>query len=49
LQVIDAIERFEIALRTQFAYQLAHSAWAYEEASLFADKTQHTSRLAALE
>jgi abortive infection bacteriophage resistance protein len=51
LRVIDAIERFEIALRTQFAYQLAHKhgAWTYEEASLFADKTQHTSRLAALD
>jgi abortive infection bacteriophage resistance protein len=51
LRVIDAIERFEIGLRTQFAYQLAHrrGAWAYEDASLFVDSAQHTSRLAAFD
>lgn len=51
LRVMDAIERFEIALRTQFAYHLAHryNGWAYEDSSLFADLTQHTSRLGTLD
>lgn len=51
LRVMDAIERFEIALRTQFAYQLAHKygGWAYEDAGLFANLTRHTSRLNSLD
>ncbi len=51
LRVMDAVERFEIALRTQFAYQLAHrhNGWAYEDAALFSDLTRHTSRLNTLD
>src|SRR5699024_5140451 len=49
--VMDAIARFEIALRTCFAYQLAHrhDPWAYEKPDLFTDATKHTSRLASLD
>lgn len=51
LRVMDAIERFEIALRTQFAYQLAHryGGWAYEDTDLFSNLRQHTSRLNTLD
>lgn len=51
LRVMDAIARFEIALRTQFAYQLAHrhGPWAYEDSALFTNATRHTSRLGSLD
>lgn len=51
LRITDAVERFEVALRTQFAYQLAHrhGPWAYEEPRHFAEQQAHTGRLASLD
>ena len=51
LRVLDAIERFEIALRTQFAYQLAHrrSPWAYENEALFTNPRRHRGLMASLD
>ncbi|RZO83999.1 MAG: Abi family protein [Oceanococcus sp.] len=51
LRLVDAIERFEVALRTQFAYVLAHThgAWAYEDPVLFSDQQKHTGRLGSLD
>lgn len=51
LRVLDAIERYEIALRTQFAYHLAHAhnPWAYEESALFRNTNSHQQTLKTLD
>jgi len=50
LLVLDAIERFEVSLRTQWAYQLAHGygSHAYLDASLFRDPRQYARMLDGL-
>lgn len=51
LCVLDAIERFEIALRTQFAYHLAHrhGPWAHEDESLFSKRGRHRGLIVSLD
>ncbi len=50
LLLIDAVERVEVSLRTQWAYHLAHQhgAHAYLEAGLSKNKHWHESNLASL-
>ena len=50
LLLLDAIERIEVSLRTQWAYHLAHQygAHAYLDAQRFKDPTKHARSLAAL-
>lgn len=50
LLLLDAIERIEVSLRTQWAYYLAHQygPHAYLNAQLFKDSTKHARSLAAL-
>lgn len=50
LILFDAIERIEIALRTQMIYHLAHhhgSIW-YQDASLFSSPALHATNLSSL-
>lgn len=51
LRLTDAIERFEVALRTQFSHQLAqrHGSWAYENPALFDRAKEHARRLSKLD
>lgn len=50
LLLLDAIERIEVSLRTQWAYHLAlrHGAHAYLEAGHFKDPVKHAKALDAL-
>jgi abortive infection bacteriophage resistance protein len=50
LLLLDAIERIEVSLRTQWAYHLAHQygPHAYLDAQHFKDPTKHARSLAAL-
>lgn len=53
LVTLEAVERIEVALRSQWAYELAHrfGAWAYKEASIHAQHAQrsyHQDNLNAL-
>jgi abortive infection bacteriophage resistance protein len=51
LLLLDAVERIETSVRTQWAYQLAmrHGAFAHEESGLYRDVARHAKRLAMLE
>lgn len=50
LLVMDAIERFEVSLRTQWAYHLAHTygSHAYLDSSIFVDQNSYLSTLSIL-
>lgn len=51
LRVMDAVERVEVALRTQLAHQLAmrHGPWSFEDASLFSRAHVHRLSLQKLD
>lgn len=50
LLTLEAIERIEVALRSQWAYELAHHSgpWAYKEVSLHASPKYHQDDLNSL-
>jgi abortive infection bacteriophage resistance protein len=50
LLLLDAVERIETSVRTQWAYQLAtrHGAFAHEQMSLYRDAVRHQKRLGML-